>query len=147
MTIKLPQTVRYVLDTDSVTYQQLGRDAIVQRLAQLPADDVATTIVTMYEQLRGRLAAINRNQSEQELQLTSQRLQLTLAYYCRVLVLPFDAAAAMLYRDLVKQKLRIGAEDLKIAAIVLAHHATLVTSNRRHFDQVPGLQVEDWNRT
>jgi tRNA(fMet)-specific endonuclease VapC len=51
------------------------------------------------------------------------------------------------YRDLVKQKLRIGAEDLKIAAIVLAHQATLVTSNRRHFDQVPGLQVEDWNYT
>ncbi len=69
MTIELPQTVRYVLDTDSVTYQQLGRNAIVQRLAQVPATEVATTIVTMYEQLRGQLAAINRNQSDQELQL------------------------------------------------------------------------------
>jgi tRNA(fMet)-specific endonuclease VapC len=147
MTIELPQTARYVLDTDSVTFQQLGRNAIVQRLAQIPANEVATTIVTMYEQLRGRLAAINRNQSDQELQLAYQRLQLTHTCYCRVLVLPFDTAAAMLYRDFIKQKLRIGAEDLKIAAITLVRHATLVTSNRRHFDQVPGLQVEDWSRT
>jgi len=147
MTTELPQAVRYVLDTDSVTHQQLGRVAIVQRLAQLPADDVATTIVTMYEQLRGRLASINRNQSDQELQLAYQRLQLTQTYFCRVHVLPFDAVAARIYRDLVKQKLRIGAEDLKIAAILLAYQATLVTSNRRHFDQVPGLQVEDWNYT
>jgi tRNA(fMet)-specific endonuclease VapC len=147
MTSELPQTARYVLDTDSVTHQQLGRVAIVQRLAQLPADEIATTAVTMYEQLRGRLASINRNQSDQELQLAYQRFQQTQTYYCRVRVLPFDAAAANVYRDLVKQKLRIGAEDLKIAAIVLTHQATLVTSNRRHFDQVPGLQIEDWSYT
>lgn len=30
-----PQSIRYVLDTDSVTYQQLGRERIVQRLAQV----------------------------------------------------------------------------------------------------------------
>jgi predicted nucleic acid-binding protein len=59
MTIELPQTARYVLDTDSVTHQQLGRVAIVQRLAQIPADEIATTAVTMYEQLRGRLASIS----------------------------------------------------------------------------------------
>jgi predicted nuclease of predicted toxin-antitoxin system len=50
-----------------------------------------------------------------------------------------------LYRRLVEQRLRIGAQDLKIAAITLAHDAILVTSNRRHFDQVPGPQIEDWN--
>lgn len=139
MTVELPQAVRFVLDTDSVTYHQLGRDAIIQRLGLLPANNVATTVVTMYKQLRGRLATINRNQSDQELQLAYQRLQLTQTYYCRIRLLPFTSASAILYRDLVKQKLRIGAEDLKIAAIVLAHQATLVTSNRRHFDQVPGL--------
>jgi tRNA(fMet)-specific endonuclease VapC len=138
-------SVRYVLDTDSVTYQQLGRPAFVRRLAQIEPNLVATTVVTMYEQLRGRLAAINRKQDDQALLVAYQRFQATHVYYCQVRVLSFDTSAAALNRDLIKQGVRIGAQDLKIAAIVLSRQAILVTSNRRHFDQVPGLRIEDWN--
>ena len=31
-----------------------------------------------------------------------------------------------------------------IVAIALAHRATVVTRNVRHFREVPGLQVENW---
>jgi len=34
--------------------------------------------------------------------------------------------------------------DLKIASIAIAHSATLLTRNRRDFEVVPGLHVEDW---
>jgi tRNA(fMet)-specific endonuclease VapC len=34
--------------------------------------------------------------------------------------------------------------DLKIAAIVLSREATLLSHNLGDFDQVTGLQVEDW---
>ena len=34
--------------------------------------------------------------------------------------------------------------DLLIAATALHHGLTMVTANRRHFDPVPGLAVEDW---
>lgn len=137
-------SIRYVLDTDSVTYLQMGRETIMARIAQTQPGDVATTVITMYEQLRGRLAAVNRNQADQELQKNYERLQATHAYYCQVPVLLFDAAAVTLYRTLINQGLRIGAQDLKIAAIALSHQASIVTSNRRHFDRVPQLQVEDW---
>jgi len=34
--------------------------------------------------------------------------------------------------------------DLKIASIVLAHDATLLSRNLRYFQQVLNLRVEDW---
>jgi tRNA(fMet)-specific endonuclease VapC len=41
-------------------------------------------------------------------------------------------------------KIRIGTMDLKIAAIALAHGATLLSRNLVDFKKVPGLTVEDW---
>lgn len=138
-------SVRYILDTDTVTFQQSGRPAVLRRLAQVAPASVATTVVTLYEQLRGRLAAVNRQQDDQARQLAFQRLQETHGYFCRVPVLPFDTDAAEVYRGLIAQGIRIGPQDLQIAAIALAHHAVLATSNLRHFDRVPGLIIEDWN--
>ena len=43
-----------------------------------------------------------------------------------------------------KKLVKIGRSDLLIASIALAHQATLVTRNVRHFRQVPGLNVENW---
>jgi len=59
---------------------------------------------------------------------------------------PFAEQATEIHQRLLAQKLRIGAQDLQIAAIVLAHDAILVTANQRHFAQVPALQLEDWTR-
>ncbi|MFV9507499.1 MAG: type II toxin-antitoxin system VapC family toxin [Oscillochloridaceae bacterium umkhey_bin13] len=139
-------SIRYILDTDTVTFQQGGRPAVIQRLSEVAPEGVATTVITLYEQLRGRLAMLNRQQDDQARQIAYQRLQETHGYFCRVPVLPFDAEAADVYRSLINQGLRIGSQDVQIAAIALAHQAVLVTSNSRHFTQVPGLIIEDWNR-
>lgn len=65
-------------------------------------------------------------------------------YFNTIRVLDFIEEALRRYLTLRAAKIRVGTQDLRIAAIVLAFDGTLVTRNRRDFAQVPGLRIEDW---
>jgi len=65
-----------------------------------------------------------------------------------VRVVPFDVECAKVFGT-VKSKLRslskpTGEVDALIAATAMAHEATLVTSNKKHFENIEGLKVEVW---
>ena len=62
----------------------------------------------------------------------------------RLPMIYFDDKAASVYEALLSQKIRIGTQDLRLAAIVLSHNAFLLTRNRQDFSRVPGLQLDDW---
>ncbi|VTU01363.1 PilT protein domain protein OS=Calothrix sp. PCC 7507 GN=Cal7507_4864 PE=4 SV=1 [Gemmataceae bacterium] len=49
-------------------------------------------------------------------------------------LLDFDEAAAAVFRNLKAARVRIGTMDLRIASIVLAHDATLITMNVRDYE-------------
>ena len=55
-----------------------------------------------------------------------------------------DDAAVAEFRRLKAAKIKIGTMDLRIASIVLANDATLITMNLRDYERMPGLKVEDW---
>lgn len=62
--------------------------------------------------------------------------------------LPFDDEAAMRY-GVIRAQLRregrpLGANDLMIAAIALAHSIRLATRNPGEFSRVPGLDAARW---
>jgi tRNA(fMet)-specific endonuclease VapC len=59
-------------------------------------------------------------------------------------MLHFDVQSANIFKALRAQKVRIGTQDLKIAAIAPANDALLLSANLRDFQQVPNLRVEDW---
>jgi tRNA(fMet)-specific endonuclease VapC len=73
-----------------------------------------------------------------------ERLKEFLDRYLKLTVLKFDAAATEFERP-KQARIRIGTMDLKIAAIALAHDATVLTRNIKDFSRVPGLRVEDWS--
>ncbi|MEH2059839.1 MAG: hypothetical protein V7K97_27520 [Nostoc sp.] len=45
---------------------------------------------------------------------------------------------------MIRQRIRIRTQDLRIAAITLLVNGILVTHNRKDFEKVPNLRLQDW---
>jgi len=65
-----------------------------------------------------------------------------------VQVVPFDLDCAKTFGT-IKSKLRAlgkrtGEIDALIAATAIVHKATLVTANKKHFENIEGLKIENW---
>ena len=74
-----------------------------------------------------------------------QRVTRCVAFFNQVNVLEFDRDAYNCYTELLRQRIRIGTQDLRIAAIAISRNGILVTRNKRDFERVPGLVFEDWS--
>ena len=141
----------FVLDTDHLSLLQWNVGAegrsLDQRLSRVPANEIATTIVNFEEQMRGWLAYLARSRSVAQQVEAYRRLARHLDCYRKIIVLDFDEAAAVGFQRLRKLQRRAGTMDLKIAAIVLANNATLLSRNAPDFAPIPDLKVEDWTRS
>jgi tRNA(fMet)-specific endonuclease VapC len=138
----------WVIDTDSLSLLERGNPKIHERLRQVNANSVAISIVTAEEKMKGRLAAINSLSGIERidrLAIAYRDLQSSIEDLQTLPILPFSELAKDRYRELLQQKIRIGSHDLRIAAIVLSVEGLLVTRNRRDFERVPGLQIDDWS--
>lgn len=138
-----------LLDTDHLSLLQVREApaayALQTRLESFPLDEVATTVITLEEQMRGWLARLHAVPDVAHQVAYYERLLGVVTFFAAWIILPFDTPAAAWFTQLGQQCIRIGTLDLKIAAIALAHDALLLSSNLRDFRQVPGLQVEDWH--
>ena len=131
--------MRYLLDTDICIYLIKGHPPqVLARLRQCPAGDIGISAVTLAELQFGAAKSNHPERNRQALE----------AFTLPLVVVPFDAAAAMAYgairAALVRQGTPIGAMDLLIAAQALSLQLTLVSNNSREFERVPGLQLENW---
>ncbi|MCE2721055.1 MAG: type II toxin-antitoxin system VapC family toxin [Dolichospermum sp.] len=133
-----------ILDTDHLSLLQRGNTLIRQRLSMFNPQDIAITIVAASEQIRGRMNIISRADSSSELVLAYARLEDTLEDINSLNVLQFSEAAGNIYTEL-KTKIRVGTQDLRIAAITLSVNGILVTRNWKDFEKVPNLCLEDWS--
>ncbi|MGH9848364.1 MAG: type II toxin-antitoxin system VapC family toxin, partial [Blastocatellia bacterium] len=57
----------YVFDTDHLSLYQRDRSLFQARLSRIPAADLAITIITVEEQLRGRFLQIKSARTDVEL--------------------------------------------------------------------------------
>jgi tRNA(fMet)-specific endonuclease VapC len=135
----------YLLDTDHVTLEQHGHPVVSARVRRAGPSQVAISVITVEEQLRGWLAVIRGAATAQKCTAAYTQLRTAVAYFASFTLLDYTMAADALVVDLRRQGVRIGTQDVRVAAIALTRGATVVTRNNRDFRQVPGLLIEDWS--
>ena len=138
----------YLLDTDHfVTIQRQSEpfaSHLNARMAQHSADDFVISIITFHELAMGAHKLINQAQKRRQQIITGyELLQIAFVDYQRFTVLTFDDPAQDRFEEF-PGNLRVGATDLRIAAIALSNDLTLLTRNSRDFARVPNLKFEDW---
>jgi tRNA(fMet)-specific endonuclease VapC len=140
--------VKYLLDTDhlSIVQRQTAPEytTLLTRIAQYPSTDLACSIISFHEQVLGCHTYINQARRAEDVVRGYRMLAQVLLDFTEALVIPFDAAAATVFEELVAQRVRVGTMDLRMAAIALSRGMIMVTRNTRDFRKVPGLQIEDW---
>jgi tRNA(fMet)-specific endonuclease VapC len=139
----------YILDTDHLSVLDRGgteAQSLVIRLANTNTNpnDIAVTIISYEEQVRGWLDYISRTKTVAAQVEAYKQLQKQLNNYCTIPIIEFDEQAAQEFQGLKKLYPRLGTMDLKIAAIALVQQAVVLTRNQRDFGKIVGLQIEDW---
>jgi tRNA(fMet)-specific endonuclease VapC len=132
--------VKYLIDTNACIchMRAVARKDWTVRLAQLDPIEIAISTITKGELLFG----VHRSQQPQLGLATLANL------FGQLRSLPFDDAAAERYGlircDLANRGRLIGANDMLIAAIAMAHGLAVITHNVSEFSRIPGLTIEDW---
>jgi tRNA(fMet)-specific endonuclease VapC len=135
---------KWILDTDHYSLIQRNNREVIDRFNEIDPREIYLTIITVQEQIKGRFKNIDEAKNSQQLIVSYGWLQTTISDFDRISILPFDERAYAHYDRFRSQQLRVGTQDLRIAAIVMANDGILVTRNRRDFEKVPNLSITDW---
>ncbi|MEM2140489.1 MAG: type II toxin-antitoxin system VapC family toxin [Nitrososphaera sp.] len=124
------------LDTDFLVAYLRNDPKARSKLEELESTDepVHTTIINAFELYKG---AFKARDTRNELARVDKLLD---AFF----ILMLDRNAAQSAGALHDKSNPIGESDLLIASIALSNNQTLITKNKKHFEKVPGLQVESW---
>ena len=137
----------YLLDTDHLSILQRKAGAEYLRLAtwmaQGSVSDFACCVVGLHEQVLGAHNFLNQAKNSTGLVRGYELLERLPRDYLAFVLLPFDTAGAAIYDQLLGHNLRVGAMDLRVAAIALSRSLIVLTRNLRDFGRVPGLTIED----
>jgi tRNA(fMet)-specific endonuclease VapC len=92
----------WILDTDHVSLFQRNHPMVREYVTRIPPLEIFVTIVTVEEQLRGRLNQVRRATSAENLEAAYTALQNTVEFFNSVQVLRFDQCASSQYTEFVR---------------------------------------------
>ena len=130
--------LRYMLDTNICIYVILNRPAGLRERFNELSEQLCISTITLAELHFGveKSARVTQNHTIVE------------EFVARLEIQPFSVDAAAHYgqiRAALEQAGRpVGLHDMLIGAHARSEGLTLVTDNRREFDRIPGLAIENW---
>lgn len=130
--------LKYMLDTNICIFTIKNRPQQVREVFKVHHGQLCISTITLMELIYGAEKSSNPPRNLADVEGFSARLE----------VLKYDQNAAahtgQLRAELAKAGTPIGPYDHMIAGHARSQGLILVTNNRREFDRVPGLRVEDW---
>jgi tRNA(fMet)-specific endonuclease VapC len=128
-----------LLDTGTCIAILRGNQAVIERRAAT-GEPVVTTWITAAELYYGAAKSSAPEANRQLVKL----------FLATLPVVDLDEASTQIFGEakamLERQGRRLADADLLIGAIAAARQATVVTGNRRHYERIPGVTVENWIR-
>ncbi len=135
-----------ILDSDHFTLFMLGHIEVVRRVNERGGREIAISVITVEEQLSGWYTQLRQAGDAGKLTRAYAGMYRAIQHFKVLDLIPFSADAMQRFGELKQTHRRLGRMDLAIAAITLEFSATLVTRNRSDFEQVAGLNIEDWSQ-
>lgn len=133
--------MKYVLDTNTLSFAMAGDPAVCGRILSRSRTDVLLPQPVVAEVQYG-LARLRRSKKRERL---TRRLQVFLGELPRA-VWTDDVSRTFgsIKAELERAGIRLEDMDLAIAAHALALDATLVSDDMAHMSRIPDLRIENW---
>ena len=94
----------YILDTDHISLFQRNDPHVSARVLMTPSLQLAATVVTVEEQLRGRLDRIRRARNDEQVVRAYQSLHATVLYFRTISIIGFDQPTQTIFRTSARRR-------------------------------------------
>ncbi len=135
----------FLLDTDILSLYQRNHAQVLAAIANHSTDQLCLSSTSIEEQIGGWSGLSRSAKNHQDQERAAILLSTIVVSWNRFAIVPITEPALQRFELLVRAKLNVRYNDLRIAAITLELGATVATRNRRDFGRVPGLVIEDWS--
>ncbi|MBR1880070.1 MAG: PIN domain-containing protein [Prevotella sp.] len=140
----MKKSKQFLLDTNILIELMCDNPNVAQRLLDVGFDNCRMSAISLHELNFG---AFNANRKSEKLYLREMVRIKKLLEKIKVLSLPAEAAEyyGKIKYTLERQGKRVDEFDMLIGGHALATGMTVVTDNIKHFENMPDVDIENWN--
>lgn len=131
-----------LIDTDILSFFFKGDEMVGKKIVEYSKDyeKLNLSIITQYEVIKG----LEYKEAEGQIKRFSKFIETK----CKIVNLSEASIkkSAKIYGDLRRKGITIGSLDILIAGIAIENKLQLITNNEKHYQDIEGLEIENWKK-